>query len=111
LAYRKSREPIPVTEDKEQEALKDEQRSSATSNSRSRTPGQDEEQVAPKEEQSSQISSARCHISGGELAPSSAVKRPKWFEKTLKDAQEHVEAPRSTFKENKCNTPNPLNPT
>jgi hypothetical protein len=36
-----------------------------------------------------------------ELAPSSSVRRPKWFEKTLQDAQEHVEAPRSTFRESR----------
>jgi hypothetical protein len=38
---------------------------------------------------------------GRELAPSSSVRRPRWFEQTLKDAQEHVEAPKSTFKESR----------
>jgi hypothetical protein len=44
--------------------------------------------VALKGEQSSQTSSVGSQPSGGEeeLAPSSSVRRPKWFEKTLKDA-------------------------
>jgi hypothetical protein len=46
---------------------------------------EDEEQMAPKGEHSSHTSSARSHSSGGDekLAPSSSVRRPKWFEKTL----------------------------
>jgi hypothetical protein len=36
-----------------------------------------------------------------ELAPSNSIRRPKWFEKTLKDTQHLFEAPRSTFKESK----------
>jgi hypothetical protein len=84
----KSHEPILVTKDKEQEASKDEQRSSIASGSGSRTSGQDKEQVASKGEQSSHTSNAGSHPSGREeeLAPSNFVTRPKWFEKTLKDA-------------------------
>ena len=43
---------------------------------------EDEEQVVPKGEQSSQISSSRSQPSGEkeELAPSIFVRRPRWFE-------------------------------
>ena len=43
---------------------------------------EDEEQEAPKGEYSSQTSSVGSHPSGDEeeLAPSSFVKRPRWFE-------------------------------
>jgi predicted metal-dependent hydrolase len=71
---------LPVTEDKEQEALKDEQRSSTTSSSGSQTSGQEEELRDPS---------------------SSVRRRPRWLEQTLRDAQEHVEAPRSTFRESR----------
>jgi hypothetical protein len=39
--------------------------------------------------------------SGGEeeLSPSNSIRRPNWFEMTLRDDQEQVEAPRSTFRE------------
>jgi hypothetical protein len=77
LASRKSHEPLPVTEDEEQEALKDEQRST-TSSSGSQPSGDEEE-----------------------LAPPSSVRRPRWFTQTLRDAQEHVEAPKSTFRESR----------
>jgi hypothetical protein len=61
----------------------------------------DKEQEAPKGEQSSKTSSSRSQPSGGkeELAPSSSIRRPNWYELTLMDAQEHVEAPRSTDRE------------
>jgi hypothetical protein len=36
-----------------------------------------------------------------ELAPSNSIRRPRWFKQTLKDVQEHVEAPRSTVKESR----------
>jgi hypothetical protein len=36
-----------------------------------------------------------------ELAPSSSVKRPSWYEMTLIDAQEQEEAPRSTLRESR----------
>jgi hypothetical protein len=64
---------------------------------------EDEEQEAPKGEQRSEASSSGSQPSGGEeeLAPSSSVRRPRWFEQTLKDAQEHVEAPRSTVRESR----------
>jgi hypothetical protein len=49
---------------------------------------EDEEQVTLKGEQSSQTSRVRNQPScGEELAPSSSIRRPKWFEKTLKDVQ------------------------
>jgi hypothetical protein len=64
---------------------------------------EDEEKEAPKGEQCSKTFSSWSQPSGGEeeLAPSSPIKRPKWFMQTLKDAQKHVEAPRSTFGESK----------
>jgi hypothetical protein len=36
---------------------------------------------------------------GETVAPSTSVRRPRWFTQTLRDAQEHVETPRSTFRE------------
>jgi hypothetical protein len=59
---------------------------------------EDEEQEASKGEQSSYTSSVGSQPSDGkrELAPSSFVRRPNWYELTLMDAQEHEEAPRST---------------
>jgi hypothetical protein len=64
---------------------------------------EDEEQEAPKGEQSSQTSSVRSQPSDGkrELAPSSFVRRPSWYELTLMDAQEQEEAPRSTYRESR----------
>jgi hypothetical protein len=64
---------------------------------------EDEEQEAPKGEQRSEASSSGSQPSGGEeeLAPSNSIRRPRWFTQTLKDAQEHVEAPRSIFKESR----------
>jgi hypothetical protein len=64
---------------------------------------EDEEKKAPKGEQSSETSSSGSQPSGGEeeLAPSSSVRRPSWYELTLRDAQEKVEAPRSTFRESR----------
>jgi hypothetical protein len=62
---------------------------------------EDEEKKALKGEQSSETSSSGSQPSGGEeeLSPSSFVRRPSWYELTLRDAQEQVEAPRSTFRE------------
>jgi hypothetical protein len=64
---------------------------------------EDEEQEALKGEQSSQTSSVGSQPSDGkrELAPSSSVKRPSWYEMTLMDAQEQEEAPRSTLRESR----------
>jgi hypothetical protein len=73
LAFRKSHELRPVEEDEEQEALKGEQRSEASNSG-----------IQP--------------LGGEELAPSSSVRSPKWFTQTLKDAQERVEALRSTVR-------------
>jgi hypothetical protein len=42
-----------------------------------------------------------------ELAPSSSVKRPNWYEMTLMDAQEQEEAPRSTLRESRPSTKSP----
>jgi hypothetical protein len=79
FASRKSHEPIPVTEDEEQEALKAEPGSPMASSSGQQPSGEEEEP----------------------LAPSSSVRRPRWFTQTLRDAQEYVEAPRSTFRESR----------
>jgi hypothetical protein len=68
-----------------------------------RSVAEDEEQEAPKGEQCSETSSSGSQPSGGEeeLAPSISVRRPRWFMQTLRDAQEHVEAPRSIFRESR----------
>jgi hypothetical protein len=57
----------------------------------------DEEQEAPKGDQSSHTSSVGSQPSDGkrELAPSSSVRRPSWYKLTLMDAQEQEEAPRA----------------
>jgi hypothetical protein len=67
---------------------------------------EDEEQEAPKGTQCSETSSVGSQPSGGkeELAPSSSVRKPSWYELTLMDAQEQVEAPRSTLRESKPST-------
>jgi hypothetical protein len=51
---------------------------------------EDEDQEAPKGTQCLETSSVRSQPSDGkrELAPSSFVKRPSWYEMTLMDAQE-----------------------
>jgi hypothetical protein len=58
------------------------------------------EQEASKGEQSSQTSSVRSQPSNGkrELAPFSSVRKPSWYEMTLMDAQEQVEAPSALAK-------------
>jgi hypothetical protein len=38
---------------------------------------------------------------GETVTPSTFVRRPRWFTQTLRDAQEYVETPRSTFIDNK----------
>ena len=52
-------------------------------------------------EHSSQICSVGSQPSDEkrELAPSSYVKKPTWYEMTLKDAQEQAKVPRSTVRE------------
>jgi hypothetical protein len=66
---------------------------------------ENEEQEASKVEPgSSMISRVGQQPSGegGEIvAPSTSIRRTRWFTQTLKDAQEHVETPRSTFIESK----------
>jgi hypothetical protein len=79
FASRKSHEPIPVAEDEEQEASKVEPGSPMIS--------REVQQPSGKE--------------GETVAPSTSVKRPRWFTQTLRDAQEHVETPRSTFRESR----------
>jgi hypothetical protein len=68
-----------------------------------RSVAEDKEKEALKGEQRSETSSVGSQPSGGEeeLAPSSSVRRPRWFMQTLRDAQEHVEAPRSIFRESR----------
>jgi hypothetical protein len=74
FASRKSHEHIFVTKDEEQEALKVEPRSPVIVNT---TPlGKERETVAP----------------------STSFRRPRWFTQTLREAHEHVETPRSTFR-------------
>jgi hypothetical protein len=80
LAYKKFHEPTLVIEDKEWEAPKDEQRSSTTPSSGSLTIGQEKELETPS---------------------SSVERKPRCLEKTSRDAQEHVEAPKSTFKKSR----------
>jgi hypothetical protein len=62
---------------------------------------EDKEQKASKGDQSLETSSSGSQPSSGEeeLAPSNFVKKPSGFELTLRDAQEQVEAPRSTFRQ------------
>jgi hypothetical protein len=66
---------------------------------------EDEEQEALKVEPRSPIFSKEIQQLSGEQeetrAPSTYVRRPQWFSRTLRDAQEHVETPRSTFRESK----------
>jgi hypothetical protein len=65
LASRKSQEPPPMAEDEEHEVSMGERCSKASISGRQPSGGEEE------------------------LTPSSSVKRPRWFEQTLKDAQEH----------------------
>jgi hypothetical protein len=62
---------------------------------------EDEEHKALKDEKYSTNSISGSQPLGGEdhLPPSSFVRRPSWYELKLRDAQEQVEAPRSTFSE------------
>jgi hypothetical protein len=63
---------------------------------------EDEEQETLKGEQHSDTSSVgRQPSHGEELTPSNSVKRPRWFMKTLRDTQKHVEAPKSIFMESR----------
>jgi hypothetical protein len=52
---------------------------------------EDEEHEVSMGERCSKASISGRQPSGGEeeLTPSSSLKRPRWFEQTLKDAQEH----------------------
>jgi hypothetical protein len=58
----------------------------------------------PKEESRTETSSARSQTPEEvreKSAPSTSVKRPRWFEHTLRVAWEHVEPPKSTFRESR----------
>ena len=70
---------LPVEKNREREALKVEQGPT--------TPTAGTQPFDQKEEQ--------------EVPSSSTRRRPKWVEQTLRDAEEHVEAPSRTFKESK----------
>jgi hypothetical protein len=74
FASRKSHEPVTSIEDEEQEALKVEPGSPLTSKA-VQQPSSEEETVAP----------------------STSVRRSQWFTQTLRNYQEYVEAPESTF--------------
>jgi hypothetical protein len=76
FASKKSCDPIPMTKDEEQEVPKVELGSTVAS-SLGKQPSSEEET----------------------LAPSTSVMRPRWFTQTLRDVEEYVEAPRSTFRE------------
>jgi hypothetical protein len=78
LASRKSQDLPAIAEGTQEVGPKDESREE-TSSAGSQTPVEVEEQSSPW----------------------TSVKRPRWFERTLRDAQEHVEPPRSTFRESK----------
>jgi hypothetical protein len=64
---------------------------------------EDEDWKALKEEHSSKTSISGIQPSSGEeeLSPSSSIIRFNWYELALRDAQERVEAPRSTFRESR----------
>jgi hypothetical protein len=79
FASRKSHEPTLVAEDKKQEASKVEPRSPVISKA-VQQPSSEEGEIR---------------------APSTSIKRPQWFSQTLSDAQEHVETPKSTFRESR----------
>jgi hypothetical protein len=64
----------------------------------------DEELEAPKVEPRSPMTSRAVQQPSGEaetIAPSTSIKRPQWFTQTFRDAQEYVEALRSTFRESR----------
>jgi hypothetical protein len=79
FASMKSHEPTPVAKDEEHESLKVELGSLVIS--------REVQQLSSEE--------------GEMVSPSTYVKRPPWFSKKLRDAQENVESLRSTFKERK----------
>lgn len=59
-------------------------------------------QEDPKGEKSSQSSSTKGQtLIEEQLNPFELVRRLRWFEQTFKDAWEHVEAPRTTFRESR----------
>jgi hypothetical protein len=60
--------------------------------------------VGPKDEPRAETSSAGSQTPvevEEQSTPSTSVRRPRWFEQTLRDAREHVEPPRSTFRESR----------
>ena len=56
--------------------------------------------IDPRAETSSSESQTPVEVEE-QSTPLTSVKRPKWFEQTLRDAREHVEPPRSTFRESR----------
>jgi hypothetical protein len=60
---------------------------------------EDEKHEASKGTQCLKNSSVGSQPSTKELSPSRYVRKPSWYELTLMDAQEQVEAPRSTLRE------------
>jgi hypothetical protein len=74
-------------------------------NHRSMLVAGDEEQEAPKGTQCLETSSMGSQPSSGkEEAPSNSVMKPCWYELTWMDAQEQVEASRSTLRESRPST-------
>jgi hypothetical protein len=60
------------------------------------------QEVGPKDESRVETSSAGSQTPEEEQsAPSTLVRRPRWSEQTLRDAQKHVEPPRTTFRESR----------
>jgi hypothetical protein len=62
------------------------------------------QKVAPKDEPRAETSSAGSQILEEveeQSTPSNSVRRPRWFEETLWNAQEHVEPPKTTFRESR----------
>jgi hypothetical protein len=78
LASRKSQD-LPIVVEGPQEVDSNNELRVETSSTESQTPEEVEEQSTP----------------------STSVRRPRWFEQTLQDAQEHVEPPRTTFRESR----------
>jgi hypothetical protein len=59
--------------------------------------------VVPKTEQRAETSISKSQTPEEEeqSTPSTLVRRPRWFEHTLQVAREHVEPPKSTFRESR----------
>ena len=86
-AFRKSHDSLPA-ETKEQEAPKADERSTS-------------QDSGPQPSSSYQIEEEQETPSTQEVTSTSGKKKPRWLQQTLKDAQEHVEAPRRSFRESR----------